>query len=787
MISGLVKDNKGHFLKEASITLKKSLDSSIVKIEISDTTGGFTFNNAPKGKYFLTSSHIGYLSLNSDTFSINESDNIKLPDMILLEKSQGLKEVVVIARKPIIEVKADRIILNVEGTINENGQNALELLRKSPGVTIDQSSIISLNGKSGVQIYIDDKPSPLTDNDLTIFLSTIQASGINSIEIISNPSAKYDASGSAGIINIRLKKNQLYGVNGSASVGYNVGIYSKYNAAFSLNYRNKSFNIYSNYNFNDGTYAVNATQYRQILDTEFNQTIVNKSLNRAHNFKAGVDYTIDSKQTIGIMANGSLLDNTLYSNSSNLIGNFPSGDIDKILVANNRNIGERHNINTNINYHFADTLGHELSLDANYGLYHINSNQYQPNYYFDPSGDSLLFNIYNLISPTDINIYNTKADYEMNVGKGRLGVGVKFSYVTSTNKFREFNVFPSGAQADSTYTNDFNYFENINAFYINYNKTYKSFKIQAGIRVENSNISGNSLGYKNLDSAFLPYDSSFNLHYTNIFPSAAITLNKNPDKQWALTYSYRIDRPAYRDLNPFEFKIDDYTSRKGNTRLQPQFTNSIGLSFLFHQSLTTTLNYSYIKDVFTILFDTTNSSKTFITKENMSSQQIVNLNLSYPFQYKWYTLFGNITTYYTQYYSNFGPGKTINLNAIVFDANIDQTFLLGKTWTGQLTSYYTSPSIVQGSFKIKEQWNIDAGLQKTVLNKVGKVSITVTDIFNTSRFRGMSSFEGQEVISYSKEETRQLRIFFTYRFGNKKVKAARQRQTGVEDEKSRSF
>jgi len=787
-VTGIIKDNVGVPINGASVTLKKSSDSSITKIAVADSTGRYVFINTEQGNYFLYITYTGYSSVYSDTFAVDGVNDITLPERVLQKNLKGLKEVVVIAHKPLIEIKADRIVLNVEGTINENSQSALELLKKSPGVTIDQNSGINLNGKNGVQIYIDDKPSPLTDKDLADYLSTIQASGINAIEIISNPSAKYDAAGNAGVINIRLKKNKLYGTNGSVTAGYSIGEYSKYNAGFSINYRNKKINRYSSYNYNNGTYLANSTQYRQIPDTSFNQSTRNKSQNRIHNFKAGIDYNIDSRRTLGVMVNGALFDNTLYSNGSNYISSLSSSKPNKILFADNTTTGKRHNINNNINYHFGDTLGRVLNMDANYGNYNINTNQYQPNHYFDSTGHVLLHaNIYNILSPTSINIYNFKTDYEQNLGKGTLGIGVKISYVTSTNNFRQYNVDSSGVKADSVYTNDFNYHENTNAFYLNYQRAFKWIKIQTGLRIENTNVSGTSVGYKHKDGSFTQADSSFALHYTDLFPSAAITLNKDPSKEWSLTYSLRIDRPAYRDLNPFEFKIDDYTSRKGNTGLKPQYTNSVGLSLVYHQSLIITLNYSHVKDVFSILYDTTDKSKSFVTKKNLASQDIINFNTSYALQYKWYNLFANITTYYSQFKSDFGPGRTANLDAFVFDGNIDQSFSLGNGWTGQMTAYYTSPSIVQGSIKIREQWSMDVGFQKAIFKKSGMLSATVSDIFNTSRIRGMSSFSGQQIISYNKEESRVLRLNFTYRFGNKKVRAARQRQTGVEDEKSRSF
>ena len=222
-----------------------------------------------------------------------------------MSKAAGdLKNVVVTAQKPIIEVKADKTIVNVEGTINSVGQDAMELLRKSPGITVDKDDNLALSGKNGVQVYIDGRPTPLSGQDLANYLSSLQSSQIESIEIITNPSAKYDAAGNAGIINIRLKKNKSFGTNGSVNGGWNIGTYAKYNAGFSLNYRNKGVNLFGNYNYNKGINENNFSLYRTVLDTLFDQKSITRFNNQTHNFKAGADFFIDKKNTVGVMVNG---------------------------------------------------------------------------------------------------------------------------------------------------------------------------------------------------------------------------------------------------------------------------------------------------------------------------------------------------------------------------------------------------------------------------------------------------------------------------------------------------
>lgn len=786
-ITGTVKDANGKPVGSANVALLKAPDSAIVKLAVSDQSGVYRFAGIKEGKYMTSITYVGYQTVYSAPFDVAGNGTLALPEVSLTKLTGNLKNVVVTAKKPMIEVKADKTIVNVENSINAVGSDALELLRKSPGVLLDKDDVISLAGKNGVQVYIDGKPSPLTGADLAAYLKTLQSSQIEAIEIITNPSAKYEAAGNGGIINIRLKKNKAFGTNGTVTGGYNIGIYPKYNGGFSLNHRDRKINVFGNYNYNNSHNESFMNLYRVQLDTLFDQKSTMQFYNKSHNFKGGLDYFASKNSTIGIMVNGNISDNTFTNYSRTVISDNKTGVVDRILVADNSNISDRDNVNFNLNYRYADSLNRSLNIDADYGIYNIKSDQYQPNYYYDPTGTTIESQyIYNMIAPSEIDIYSAKADYEQDFKKGRLGFGGKVSYVQTTNNFDRYNVFNSGKIMDSLRSNDFNYKENINALYVNYNRQFKGgIMIQAGLRMENTNAEGTSTGYTSSNGGYTTYDSTFNRNYTDFFPSAAVTFNKNPKNQWTINYSRRIDRPAYQDLNPFEFKLDEYTFQKGNTLLRPQYTNSISVTNTFNYRFTTTLNYSHVNDVFSQLIDTTEKSKSFITKKNLAEQDIISLNISIPFQYKWYSVFANINSYYTHYKADFGEGRTVDLDAFAMNLYVQQSFKLGKTTTAEVNAFYTSPSIWQGTFESKAMGGIDAGIQQTMLKSKLTMKATVTDIFQTMRWGGTSNFAGQYIKTNGGWESRQLRVSMVYRFGNTQVKAARQRKTAADDESKR--
>jgi hypothetical protein len=386
-----------------------------------------------------------------------------------------------------------------------------------------------------------------------------------------------------------------------------------------------------------------------------------------------------------------------------------------------------------------------------------------------------------MLSPAQIDINSMKGDYEQNFMKGKLGIGAKTAWVKTDNDFQRYNVNGSTESLDEQRSNHFIYKENINAGYVNYNRQYKKLMIQMGVRVENTVSEGVSNG-KGSGNGII---SSFKRSYTDFFPSAAITFNKNPMKLWNLTYSRRIDRPAYQDLNPFEFKLDEYTFMKGNINLRPQYTNSFGISHTYKYKLNAALNYSHVKDMFTQLIDTTEKSKAFVSKKNLATQDIVSLTVSYPYQYKSYSLFTSISSNYSRYKADFGAGRKVNLNAFGFNLFAQNNLKFAKTWTAELSGFFNAPTIYQGSFKGKSIYNVDAGVSKQIMKGKATVKASVSDVFHTMKFRAVSDFAGQVMNFSFRQESQQFKLSFNFRFGNNGVKPARQRATGAEDETKR--
>lgn len=784
-VSGTAKDDKGAAVNNATISLLKANDSSTVKFAVTKENGSYSFTAVEAGQYLVKASYVGYQPAYSSSFTVNGAA-VTVPGITLDKLSASMKAVTVTAQKQVVEVKADKMVVNVEGTINAVGSDALDLLRKSPGVLVDKDDNLSVSGKNGVQVYVDGKPTPLSGSDLANYLKTLNSSQIEAIEIIANPGARYEAAGNAGIINIRLKKNKTIGTNGSANAGWNIGTYAKYNAGVNLNYRNKHVNIFGSYNYNKGLNEVRVNINRTVADSLFNQNSRVVMDNESHNYKAGMDYFIDKKNTIGVVVNGTIGDPSTSNKSRTPISYIPTGTVNRILVADNTSEGKRNNVNFNLNYTYTGTNGKSLAVNADHGTFNINNDQYQPNVYYNTNGDKMSSVIYRMLSPTDININSIKTDWEQPFAKGTLGIGGKAAFVKTDNDFQRYNVYSTGQVLDRDRSNIFKYKEDIAAAYVNYNRAFKGITIQAGLRMENTTSEGTSNGQKAGTSGYEPYTATFKRNYTDFFPSAAVTFNKNPMNQYSITYSRRIDRPNYQDLNPFEFKLDEYTFQKGNINLRPQYTNSIGITNTYKYKLTTTLNYSHVKDLFTQVFDTAEVSKAFISKRNLATQDIVSLNISYPYRYKAYSLFVNANSFYTSYHANFGEGRNIDVNAAGLSLYAQNSVKFAKTWTAELTGFYNAPTVYQGTIKAKGLWSIDMGLQKQVLNGKGTIKGSVSDVLHTLKFHGISDFAGQRSDFTANWESRQAKLNFVYRFGSNQVKAARQRTTGADDEMKRT-
>lgn len=781
LISGKIIDDKGIPVQSASLALFSVKDSNLIKIILTDPSGKFEINNLLPERYFITVTSVGYKKYVSKYFDLKESQSFFLSPAILITDHTKLSNINVESKKPLIEVTAEKTIFNVEGSINATGSNAFELLQKSPGVTTDKDDNISLKGKNGVRIYIDGKLSQIGGKDLSDFLRSINSADMEAIEIISNPSAKYDASGNAGIINLRLKKNKNFGTNGSVSAGVAFAHTPKANSSFNINHRNKLINIFGNYSNNFGQRRTFFNLYRIQNDTIYDQHTTNYNNPHIHNFKTGIDFFINQKNSIGILVNGNFNTSHFTNDGYALIMKKGVSTPQKILYAGGDQSVERTNLNYNLNYRFTNDKGSELLMDADLGRFRTQSASIQPNYYRTPSGALLDEKIYSNNTPTEIDIETFKADYELPAGTGKFGFGGKYSNVKTRNIFDFYNVISGNNVKDNARSNKFNYTENINAGYINFtNPLGKKWNMRAGVRMENTHSIGDLI-------AFNPQsDDHVERDYVDFFPSGALSFSPNKNNAFNLSYSRRIDRPNYEDLNPFENKIDELTYQKGNAFLKPQYTNIIELTHTFNSRFNTALSYSHIKDYRTNIIDTTDKNRVFLTVKNLASQDIVNLNFSAPIQItKWWKAFLSANGYHSLYKADFGVNKKIDISILAYNFSAQQTFTIKEGFTFELSGFYNSRAIRTGSFEFDPMYNFDAGVQKSVFKKKGNIKISYTDIFRSQKFRGISDFGGAYLIVSGKSESTQLRVNFTYRFGSSQLKSARQHKTGSEEELNR--
>ncbi len=780
-ISGRVLQADSKPAEFATVTIFNANDSTLVKGAITGDNGRYEFAGIASGRYYVQADVIGAGKNATPAFDYAGKDR-QLEDLTLREGSKELGEVTVTARRPPIEVKADKTVLNVEGTVNSTGLNALELLRKAPGVTVDNNENVTVKGKNGVKIMIDGREVPLDGKDLAAQLKGLQASDIANIEIISNPSAKYDAAGNAGIINIKLRKNKALGTNGNFGLEGTQGKTPKGGANLSLNHRGKDFSLFGSYNNHYGRWHNEQNFLREQNDLTFDQSAKSYFMSRWNSARIGADWNINSKHTVGVLLNGSTNPADWHSKSLTRIGRQENtGSVDSLLDAGNDIADHRKDLNANINYRFADTTGRSFNVDLDRGMYRIRGNSLQPNTYLSPDGQTLLNErIYRSLTPTDIDITTVKADYEQPLLKGTFSTGIKIADVRTDNTFDFFNIVDDEEIRDPNVSNRFKYRERTSAGYVNYQRQFGSLHVQAGLRVENTDYNGDLIANTPQNGA------NVGDNYTELFPSAALTYKINDKFGLNLTYSRRIDRPSYQDLNPFEFKLDELTYQKGNPMLRPQFTNSFELSPTYNGQPALTLGYSHTKDLFTQVLDTTDVRATFITNENLADQRNYTLTVNVPTPIaKWWEGFVSLTGFYSDFSAKFRDGYIAEQQYTAFNMYAEQTFRLPKGFSVQLSGWYNSRAF-WGTLRSTPQGAMDFGIQKKVFNDKGELRLRFGDILNTAGWGGENLFTpGLKMKAHGNWESRTVTLNFSYRFGSAEVKGARQRRTGLEDESKR--
>ncbi|MEP6749048.1 MAG: outer membrane beta-barrel family protein, partial [Bacteroidota bacterium] len=788
-VSGHVIDGSQKVIESATITLLKAGDSSVAKIGAASKDGNFEIDNIVAGKYIIAVSAVGHKKAFSSIFEINASNvSILLETIELVPTAKELTGVTVVAHKALIEQHIDRMVVNVDAAVSNVGATALEVLEKSPGITVDKDGSISLKGKQGVQVYIDGKPSYLSGADLVNLLKNMTASQLDQIEIMTNPPAKYDAAGNSGIINIKTKKNKVKGFNGSINAGYSQGFYARTNESLNLNYRTGKFNAFLNYSFNENKSYNQLAIHRIYRATDgktvtamFDQVAFMPHTNTNNNLKVGMDFFASKNTTIGFVATGFISPEHQKNYNTSYLKDA-AGAVDSIVysTSNANNRWKNGAINLNFRHQF-DTTGTEITADLDYSKYLSNSNQLFMNASYTP--DWLKKGQTDLKStlPVDINIYSAKLDYSHPLKKNaKLEAGLKSSYVNTDNAANYFNLIGGSDQVDYDKTNRFLYKENINAAYLNYNKQFKKFGVQAGLRFENTNYNGHQLGNIQKPGS----DSSFKKTYNNLFPTVFISYNANKNNQFGLSIGRRIDRPAYQDLNPFLFFIDNYTYETGNPFLQPQYSNNVEISHTFKSFLTTTINYSKTKNFFTETFGQKDFA-TIVSRGNIGERQNAGVSVSaqVPFT-KWWnaSLYGN---YNYNYFKGVLYGEQIDIKGSNVLFNVNNQFTFGKGWSAELSGFYRTKGI-EGQVLIMPLGQASAGVSKQVLKGKGSVRLNIRDIFYTNKATGVINFQQTEVHFENTRDSRVAGISFNYRFG-KPLKGLQnnRKKGGADDELNR--
>lgn len=761
-------------------------DTILVKSSISNNLGIFEIDRVPFEPLSILISRLGF---NDVTITVPASIQANVKSDIfyiqtMVPKTSDLKEVLVQAKKPVIEQKIDRTVLNVDASPGNAGNSVVEVLEKSPGVSIDKDGNISLKGKQAVLILIDGRQTYLTPQDLFNYLRSLPSSTIDQIELMTNPPARYDAAGNAGIINIKTKKSKTQGFNGTYTGSIGQGKYNRDNNSLQLNYKKNKFNLFTNSSyanwegFNDLDIQRIFKNNNNEIAAIFKQFSVNKNDEQNNiNLKIGLDYQTTKKTNIGVVISGFSNPESGFIYNNSFLNNS-QGLTDSIVKSSNEINNKWENLSSNFYLqHKFDSTGKEITADIDFSKFDargnslLTNNSYNPNYILKNS-NTLMGDF-----PVGITIISAKTDFTHPLKKNaKFEAGLKSSLVQTNNEANFFNIINGVDQIDFDKTNRFDYNENINAGYVNYNKQLGKWGLQIGLRAEHTNVRGEQKGNTQRN------DSSFTRAYVNLFPTSYLTYMSNENNQFSFTYGRRIDRPNYQALNPFIFYIDNYTYQAGNPFLQPQLTNNFEFTHLYKSFLTTTLNYSKTHDIFSESF-TQKEFATIVSQANIGVRTnmgvAVNLQLKAPKVYS--------TNIYVNYsYNSFNGevnGDPLNNQINMILLNINNQFSFKKGWSAEISGWYRTKGI-EGQIIIDPLSQVTIAAQKQILKNKGTLKFSIRDLFYTNLPKGNINFSKTQATFINLRDTRIFNLTFIFRFG-KNFKVVNKNGSVSDDIKSR--
>jgi outer membrane receptor protein involved in Fe transport len=759
-------------LPKTTVSIYRVHDSVLLNTAISDNKGVAVFYNLPEGLYSVRATRANYEMI---TRQIYIQADLTFTDTIILRPvAIALQHVTVISKKPFVELLPDKTIVNVDAGITNAGTTVMEVLEKSPGVTVDKDGNISLKGKPNVTIMIDGKPAQLSGTDLQNLLTGLNAAQVEQIELMDNPSAKYDAAGNAGIINIKTKKNKQKGLNGSITTAYGQGRFFKSNNNLLFNYRNGSYNVFFNYSVNVNKNFTDLYALRTYFNSNgsiaalMEQPYYTTGGGPTQTIKTGVDYFINTKTTVGIALNGLLLSRNYNGVSTAEWMNADRVKDSSINTTNKSNYHWRHGgINLNVKHTFSATQ--EVTADLDYLAYSMHNGQlFQniavgPNGYEDGSKGDL---------PSGIHILSAKLDYTRRISSVKWDLGWKTSHI-QTDNLAQYDYLQAGTWLDDLgKSNHFLYNENIHALYTSAETKKGRWNVQAGLRYEYTAYNARQLG-----NAVIK-DSSFNRQYNSLFPTAFITYTADSLHSFTFSAGRRIDRPAFQKLNPFVYIINKYTVQEGNPYFLPQYTWNIEFTHVYKGILSTSVNYNFIHDYFSQVFlSDTATGMIIYTEGNIGKMQHYGLSVSAQVSpLSWWSL----TTEADLTHKKIEGFLWNHYKASItqFSMSLNNQVHFTKGWAAELTGFYISKSQNDLQEVLQPTGQVSLGMSKQVLKNKGSVKLTARDIFYTQAMEGLTHFQYVNEYFKLQRDTRVITLSFTWRFANG-VKTQARRATGA--------
>jgi len=784
VLSGILINPEDHAVPFVTIGL---FDGAMqINGAIGGEHGDFQFKHTLKANktYTLKISSLGYETLHLN-FSLTENE-LQLKEFAKLKlkpKVRQLHEVNVSGNQKLIEMDGGNIVFNVSKSMSTHGLNGLELLGRAPGVTVGTDHNVSLNGKSGTSILIDGKQTYLSSREIAEVLRSMSSSDIKSIEIISSPSAKYDASGTAGIINIKTLKSVIQGFNAGFTTGFSYGVYLRSNQDLSASYRKNKINIYGGYSHFIGHYSYLYGADRIQEGKFFNSFTDDIDKRNRMGSRLGADIAIDKNQTVGVLLNGNFIFGGGITDTRTEIGTTPSTQVDQVLTAiNDYYYQQTQRYNVNVNYKYEDTLGRIINFDADYGDFTKRAGNLQSNKYTTIYNVVLSDNLYRSLNGIDIGLKALKLDYTTNLWKGKLETGAKYSSVSAGNDSRFLEVQANSELLDPSRSNKFAYIEEIASAYLNYKKDLHKWQLQAGLRVENSD----SEGKLEVISPISGNAKSIRRNYTNLFPFFAASVKPSASHTFSISYSRRIDRPAYQNLNPFIYLLDELSYWQGNPFLQPQLSHRALLQYVYKSATILGLSYTYTNNFSVEVTDTVDQARIVMVPRNLGVQKHIALTLTQTLTpYKGWNITFNGVLF--QIYNNidFGAGRTLNLQQTAARLNLQQTFKLPYRLQAEVVGFYNSKRLAGANQFAKATSQLDMGLQRNFIDNKLSLRLVFSDIYKGSKGNSTQRVGGLYINNYSYYETRQVKLNFSYKFSKGNSKGPRTRSSALENENGR--